>query len=63
MLIGAAVLGYIVHCVMPERHHPEIAGVLAALAAIAGLPAAGIEPAAIILIILEQIPPDMDHTR
>lgn len=42
MLMGAVVVGYIVSCIVPARHYPRIAGVLAANAVIAGLAVAGV---------------------
>jgi hypothetical protein len=44
ILIGAIVAGYIVRCVVPARHFPRTAGLLAANAVAAGLAVAGVEP-------------------
>ena len=49
-VIGAIVAGYIVYCIVPDRHYPRVAGALAANGIMAGLTAAGIEPAAYIVI-------------
>jgi hypothetical protein len=51
-VIGAIVVGYTVYRIVPDRHYPEVAGVLAAIATIAALAAAGIDPAPYILIIV-----------
>lgn len=43
--IAAIVVGYIVFCLVPAKHYPRTAGVLAANALVAGLALAGFEPA------------------
>jgi hypothetical protein len=49
-VIGSIVVGYIVFCLVPAKHYPRTAGVLAANACMGGLTAAGIEPAAYIVV-------------
>jgi hypothetical protein len=52
ILIGAIVVGYVVRCVVPDRHYPRTAGLLAANALPAGLAVFGIEAAAYVVFIL-----------
>lgn len=50
MVIGSVVVGYIVSCVVPAKHYPRTAGVLAANAVLAAFTFAGVDPAAYIAI-------------
>lgn len=50
MVIGSIVTGYVVSCVVPAKHYPRTAGVLATNAVMAALTFAGVDPAAYIVV-------------
>lgn len=50
MTIGAVLIGYIVYLIVPTKHFPIIAGVLAADAVMGALAFYGVDPAGEILV-------------